>query len=119
MIVPQPFHYLAILGMEYEFAAFQTDHGLASDALAAHNGLYLIQAQALVRLLPDGAMPAFGLADGRSINHQLAQLLVPRPGHVVEIQQPVVDIISEFVHFFLKGLRKVSFLNRTNLAIFS
>ena len=102
MIVPQPFHYLAILGMQHEFTAFQAYDGFARDALAAHYGLYLIQAQALVRLLPDGAMPALGLADGRGVYHQLAQLFVPRPGHVVQIQQPVMDIISKFVHQCVK-----------------
>ena len=32
------------------------------------------------------------------IEHQLAQPLVSWSGHIVEIQQPVVEIVSQFVH---------------------
>ena len=88
--------------MQHEFTAFQAHDGLTRDAFASHDSLYFIQAQAFVRLLPDGAMPALGLADGRGVYHQLAQLLVPRPGHVVQIQQPIMDVIANPVHFCVK-----------------
>ena len=51
-----------------------------------------------MRFLPDRAMLATGLANGRGIYHQLAQPLVPRPGQIVQIQKSVMDVIPYLVH---------------------
>ena len=79
--------------MQDEFSALQPDYSLAGDALAAYDCLDLIEAQALVGLLPYRAVAAAGLAYSRGIYHQLAQLLMAGPQLVVQEEKTVVYII--------------------------
>lgn len=57
----------------------------------------------LMRLLPDRTMPALALAHRRGVYHQLAQLLMPGPGKVVQIQKSVMDVIPYLVHKLRKN----------------
>ena len=106
VVLVEPGHYLPVLGMQHELAAFEAYHGPGRNAFAADYGLDFVETEAFVRLLPYGAMLAARLADGRSIDHQLAQFLMSRPQHIVREQQAIMYVIPYLVHIFCKLNRK-------------
>ncbi len=101
MIVCKPVQYFLVLRMQDELASLQPYHGMWRDAPAAHDTLDCLQGEMLLRLLPDGAVPATRLTARRGIEHQRGQHLVTWPEHIVDVHQSIVHVVSQFIHSVL------------------
>ena len=98
VVFGEPIHDGVGFGVEDKFATFEAHDGAFGHTAAAHDALDIVEREVLGFLLPDGAMLAARLAERGGVNHQLVQLLMVRPKHVVEVEKTVVEIIVKSVH---------------------
>ena len=98
VVFGEPIHNGIGFGVEDELAALEAHHGALGDTAAADDALDVVEREVLGLFLPDGAVLAARLTERRGVNHQLVQLFMVRPKHVVEVEETVVEVIVKSVH---------------------